>query len=60
MAYDRSNDGFEKQPLISLREDDVRFWSNALGCSEDDLREAVDAAGQSPSDVMEFLAPTRW
>lgn len=57
MAYDRDEIALD-QPLISLREEDVRFWSNALGCTEQHLREAVDVAGHSPTDVMEFLAPT--
>lgn len=62
MADERSNERFGSpgQHLISLRDEDLRFWSAALGCTVEDLREAVDMAGPSPNDVMEFLASTRW
>ncbi len=60
MGDDRDTAVLREPPLISLREDDVRFWSQALGCTEQDLREALDVAGPASGDVMEFLAPTRW
>lgn len=60
MGDDRNMGEQRDLPLISLRDEDVRFWSQALGCTEQDLREALDVAGPAPGDVMEFLATTRW
>ncbi len=33
----------------------VRYWCDSLGCTEAQLREAVRAVGNSPSDVRDFL-----
>ena len=34
----------------------VRYWCNALGCTEAQLHEAVQAVGRSPVRVRQFLA----
>lgn len=34
----------------------VRYWCNALGCTEAQLRESVQAVGNSPAKVRDFLA----
>ena len=34
---------------------EVRYWCDALGCTEAQLRESVQAVGTSPEDVRDFL-----
>jgi len=34
---------------------EVHLWTREFGCSEDDLRRAVKAAGNSARDVKEYL-----
>jgi hypothetical protein len=34
---------------------EVRYWCDALGCTEAQLRESVQAVGSSPARVREFL-----
>lgn len=42
--------------LISLEEPhEVRDWAMSLGCTEDELREAVKAVGHSARAVREYL-----
>ena len=42
--------------LISLQEDyEVRDWAMSLGCTEDELRAAVKAVGNSADKVREYL-----
>lgn len=33
----------------------VRYWCESLGCTEAQLRESVQAVGNSPARVREFL-----
>jgi len=43
--------------LISLEEDyEVRDWTKSLGCTEEQLRAAVKAVGNSAEKVREYLA----
>lgn len=43
--------------LISLEEDyEVRDWTQSLGCTPGELREAVKAVGNSAEKVREYLA----
>lgn len=42
--------------VISLDEDyERRDWAKSLGCTEDQLREAVGAVGNSADKVREYL-----
>lgn len=42
---------------IDLAEPDhVRFWIQHYGCTENELRAAVEAAGTVAQDVREFIA----
>ena len=34
---------------------EVRYWCESLGCTEAQLRESVQAVGNSPARVREFL-----
>jgi hypothetical protein len=34
---------------------EVRYWCESLGCTEAQLRESVQAVGNSPENVRQFL-----
>lgn len=56
MADDRQEVGAPDRSRISLAEDyEVRDWTATLGVSEQELREAVDAVGNSADAVRAFL-----
>jgi hypothetical protein len=45
---------------VDLSDDrEVRYWSQALGASEEDLRTAVEFAGSSPEAVRDYLSRQR-
>lgn len=55
MSDDTKKTGLDRK-LISLEEPhEVRSWTEALGCSETQLRDAVKAVGNSAAAVREFL-----
>ena len=46
--------------LISLKEDyDRRDWAKSMGCTEDELRAAVAAVGNSAEKVREHLRSSK-
>lgn len=46
--------------LISLKQDyEVRYWTQALGVSKDELKDAVNAVGPSAQRVREYLQARR-
>jgi Protein of unknown function (DUF3606) len=56
MADSKSNVGSPDRDRISLSEDyEVRDWSKSLGVTEERLREAVAAVGNSADKVREYL-----
>jgi len=56
MADDRNDVGGADRNRISLGEEyEIRDWTEALGVSEQELREAVDAVGNSAVAVRAFL-----
>ncbi len=56
MADDKTHVGSPDRDRISLGEDhDVRDWIQSLGVSEAELREAVDAVGNSAEAVRAYL-----
>lgn len=56
MADDKSSTGVPDRDRISLAEDyEVRDWTKSLGVSEDELRAAVDAVGNSAEKVRDYL-----
>lgn len=56
MPDDKNEVGAADRSRISLGEDyEIRDWMKALGVSEQELREAVDAVGNSADRVREFL-----
>jgi hypothetical protein len=57
---DKSNRGGMERKLISLRQDyEVRYWTQVLGVSHAELREAVRNAGRSVSAVRAYLQRSR-
>lgn len=56
MTDDKQNIGAADRSRISLSEDyEVRDWTAALGVSEQELREAIDAVGNSADAVRAYL-----
>lgn len=56
MADDKNSIGSPDRDRISLSEEyEVRDWTKSLGVSEDELREAVDAVGNSADAVRAYL-----
>jgi len=56
MADDKRNTGTPDRDRINLTEDyEVRDWAESLGVSQDRLREAVDAVGNSADRVRDYL-----
>ncbi|MBE1526884.1 hypothetical protein GGC65_001340 [Sphingopyxis sp. OAS728] len=56
MADDKSKVGGADRDRISLSEDyEVRDWTKALGVTEEELRAAVDAVGNSADKVRDYL-----
>lgn len=56
MADDLSNRGPQDRARIAMTEEhEVRYWTNALGVTKEELQRAVDAVGNSAEKVREFL-----
>ncbi|HVI59328.1 MAG TPA: DUF3606 domain-containing protein [Luteimonas sp.] len=56
MSDDLSNRGPADRSRIALEEDwEVQWWTKSLGVSEEELREAVAAVGNSATAVREHL-----
>ena len=59
MPDDTSKTGSDRK-LISLEQDyEVRDWAKGLGCTPEQLRDAVKAVGNSADKVREYLAAKR-
>ncbi|KPN16791.1 hypothetical protein AO715_01440 [Xanthomonas sp. Mitacek01] len=57
MSDDKRNTGSPDRDRINLSEDyEVQYWTQALGVSEDELREAVKAVGSTSEAVRNHLA----
>ena len=56
MADDMNNRGAQDRSRISLTEDhEVRYWTNALGVSKEQLAAAVQAVGNNADKVRAHL-----
>lgn len=56
MPDDTSNRGAQDRARINVNEvHEVRYWTEALGVSEEKLREAVAAVGVSADAVRQYL-----
>ena len=59
MADDPKKTGLDRK-LISLdKPHEMRSWTESLGCSETQLRDAVKAVGNSAEEVRQYLAGVR-
>jgi hypothetical protein len=57
MSDDMNNRGPQDRARISLGEEhEVRYWTNALGVSKEQLAAAVQAVGNSADKVRAHLA----
>lgn len=57
MSDDTTNRGPQDRSRIAMGEDyEVRYWTQELGVSAEDLQRAVDAAGSSAEAVRAYLA----
>ncbi|MFC5609005.1 DUF3606 domain-containing protein [Variovorax soli] len=55
MPDDRAKTGSDRK-LISMDQDqEVRDWALRLGCSEQELREAVETVGNSADEVRRYI-----
>jgi hypothetical protein len=56
MSDDKSKTGADRK-LISLEQaHELRDWTRSLGCTEQQLRDAVKAVGNSAEAVRRYLA----
>jgi hypothetical protein len=56
MADDTSNrSGQDRSRINTSQEHEVRYWTQALGFSEDELKRAVQSVGNSADKVREHL-----
>ena len=56
MSDNTTKTGLDRQ-LVSLGEDyEIRDWTESFGCTEDELRAAVKAVGNSAEKVREYLS----
>jgi hypothetical protein len=54
---DKNNRGPQDRSRINLSEDyEVRYWTEALGVSEDQLKQAIEKVGNSAEKVRQELA----
>ena len=51
----RTATGHDSTIVETVLENQVRFWCVTLGCTEAQLREAVQAVGSSPTSVRRYL-----
>ena len=57
MPDDTAQRSHQDQLMINVNEPhEVRYWTQRLGCSEQQLREAVAKAGAMAKDVRAILA----
>ena len=56
MADDLNNRAAQDRSRIALGEDhEVRYWTEALGVTKEELQRAVDQVGNGADAVREFL-----
>lgn len=56
MADDLNNRGPQDRARVSMSEEhEVRYWTEALGVTREELQRAVDAVGNSAEKIREFL-----
>jgi hypothetical protein len=57
MSDDKSNRGPQDRSRVNVNEDyEVRYWCKEFGCTEQQLKAAVQAVGVSADKVREYLS----
>lgn len=57
MSDDKTDRGPADRARVNVNETwEVRYWTKALGCSQDELRKAVGEVGTSAEQVKAYLA----
>jgi hypothetical protein len=59
MADDPTKTGADRRLIALNQEHEVRSWTESLGCTEEQLRAAVKAVGNSAEAVRNYLAGKR-
>jgi hypothetical protein len=59
MTDDKAETGSDRTFISLEQPDEVHDWLKSLGCSEEQLREAVNAVGNSPDAVRQYFAAKR-
>jgi len=55
MSDYRTATGHDSEVVEIADGNQIRYWCHTLGCTEAQLREAVQAVGRSPAEVRQFL-----
>jgi len=60
MSDDKTNRGSPDRDRIDLNDpDEVRNWTQSLNVSKEELQRAVEAVGNTPGKVYDFLGRSR-
>jgi hypothetical protein len=59
MPDDKAETGSDRRFISLEQTDEVHDWMTSLGCSEEQLREAVNAVGNSADAVSQYFAAKR-
>jgi hypothetical protein len=55
MPDDPKKTGLDRKLIALTEEQEVRSWCKSLGCTEAQLRKAIDAVGHSADKVREYM-----
>lgn len=56
MADDPKKQAQDAKLIALTQEHEVKYWTKALGCTEEELKAAVDKVGRSAAKVKEYFA----
>ena len=60
MSDDKSNRGAPDRDRIDINDpEEVRNWTQSLGVTKEDLQRAVEAVGNTPGKVYDYLGRQR-
>jgi Protein of unknown function (DUF3606) len=60
MNYDvRNNKRQDNERINAVQDQEIRYWSNALGFAPDKLRKAITEVGPLVKDVKKWLAEAK-
>lgn len=55
MKGDPSKTALDRKMISLEQEHEVRYWTEVLGCTEEELRRAVTHVGDSAQDVRDYM-----